>query len=196
MLKDTKRLVQTVWKMDKAIRITKELKEHTKNCIQQNSATSATAAGELMLPLPLPSSQPEVQPVRLFLPALLPITQPSQLFPAPQMCSPPVLDPPPAVSAASSPMYVPLLVAIAPTNLKLQELASSEIDKARLKIIPDVLQKYSMLRTECKMSLLVVKLAREAIMGDCILKQCTPRGWNDLLALAFSRAQPAEGHSL
>lgn len=76
-LKDIKCLAQTVQKMDKAIEeITKELNEHIKECSQQNNATSATAARELMPSLPLPSSQSEVQPVHLFLPALPRITQP------------------------------------------------------------------------------------------------------------------------
>ena len=68
-------------------------------------------------------------------------------------------------------------------NPKFQELTSSEIDKAQLKRVPDVLQKYKELRTECKITLMAVKLAREAFFGDGILKRCTPRGWNELPAL-------------
>ena len=33
------------------------------------------------------------------------------------------------------------------------------------------------------MSILAVKLAREAFFGDSTLKRCTPQGWNDLPAL-------------
>ena len=36
---------------------------------------------------------------------------------------------------------------------------------------------------ECKIGVLVVKLAREAVFGDNVLKKCTPRGWNSLPAL-------------
>ena len=46
-----------------------------------------------------------------------------------------------------------------------------------------MLQKYSSLITECKSDALTVKLAREAIFGDSVLKRCTPRGWKDLPAL-------------
>ena len=40
-----------------------------------------------------------------------------------------------------------------------------------------------MLSTECKIDVLAVKLAREAIFGDIVLKKCTARGWNNLPAL-------------
>ena len=46
-----------------------------------------------------------------------------------------------------------------------------------------MLQKYSSLRVECKIGKLAVKLAREAIFGNAVLKRCTPRGWCNLPAL-------------
>ena len=42
---------------------------------------------------------------------------------------------------------------------------------------------YSTLRVESKIGILAVKLAREAIFGDDVLRRCTPRGWNDMPAL-------------
>ena len=98
------------------------------------------------------------------------------------MMSPPALDPPPTALESPS-LDVPLPSPIGGVNPKFQELASSEIDKTQLKRVPDVLQKYKELRTECKITLLAVKLAREAFFGDGILKRCTPRGWNELPAL-------------
>ena len=63
---------------------------------------------------------------------------------------------------------------IAPRNPRFAELPSSDINRAKLKSVHDVLQKYSTLRVESKIGILAVKLAREAIFGDDIPKQCTP----------------------
>ena len=57
--------------------------------------------------------------------------------------------------------YVPL--PIAPISNKFEVLASDEIDKSKLANIDAVLQKYSALRTECKIGVLCVKLARETV---------------------------------
>ena len=72
---------------------------------------------------------------------------------------------------------------IGPVSAKYQELAAEEIDRAGLKSIPEVLQKYPDLQTESKIGILAVKLAREALFGDKTLKRCTPRGWQDIPAL-------------
>ena len=61
-------------------------------------------------------------------------------------------------------------------NPKYRELAAEEIDRAGLKSIPKVLQKYLELQTESKIGILAVKLAREALFGGKTLKQCIPRG--------------------
>ena len=98
------------------------------------------------------------------------------------MLSPPALDPSP-IALESPSLDVPLPSPIGGVNSKFQELASSEINKTQLKRIPDVLQKYKELRSECKIMVLAVKLAREAFFGDGVLKRCTPRGWNELPAL-------------
>ena len=68
----------------------------------------------------------------------------------------------------------PLPIAIPPRNAKFTELPSAEINREQLKSAPEVPQKYSSLRTECKSGALTVKLAREAIFGDSVLKRCTP----------------------
>ena len=69
---------------------------------------------------------------------------------------------------------------IAPINAKYAELPSTEIERNKLAAIPNVLSKYSGLRTECKIGVLGVKLAWEAIFGDIVMKKCTQRRWNDL----------------
>ena len=72
---------------------------------------------------------------------------------------------------------------IAAVSEKYAELSSDEIDKSKLRSIPEVLQKYPELQTDAKMGVLGVKIAREALYGDDIMKQCTPKGWHDLPAL-------------
>ena len=67
-----------------------------------------------------------------------------------------------------SPVDIPL--PIAPRNPRFAELPSSDINRAKLKNIHDVLQKYSTLRVESKIGILAVKLATEAIFGDGTLK--------------------------
>lgn len=97
----------------------------------------------------------------------------------------------PAVLAEALPQQSPPVTAthcsmpkpIGPVNPKFRELAEEEIDRAGLKSIPEVLQKYPELQTESKIGILAVKLAREALFGDKTLKQCTPRGWQDIPAL-------------
>ena len=69
---------------------------------------------------------------------------------------------------------VDISLPIAPRNPRFAELPSSDINRAKLKNIHDVLQKYSTLRVESKIGILAVKLAREAIFGNDIPKQCTP----------------------
>ena len=72
---------------------------------------------------------------------------------------------------------------IAAVSEKYTELSSEEIDKSKLRSIAEVLQKYPELQTDAKMGVLGVKIAREALYEDDIMKQCTPRGWQDLPAL-------------
>ena len=99
----------------------------------------------------------------------------------------------PMMLAASTPTSLPLQkespvmfttpIPITKVSSKFTELPSSEINKQQLQSIHDVLEKHTALRTECKLGVLAVKLAREAIFGDPILRRCTPRGWNDTPAL-------------
>ena len=49
--------------------------------------------------------------------------------------------------------------------------------------IGNILLKYSSLRVECQIGKLDVKLPQEAITGNLVSEQCTPRGWNNLPAL-------------
>jgi len=73
---------------------------------------------------------------------------------------------------------------IAAVSEKYAELSSDEIDKSKLRCIPEVLHKYPELQTDATMGVLGVKIAREALYGDDIMKQCTPKGWHDLPALS------------
>ena len=65
---------------------------------------------------------------------------------------------------------------IAAVSEKYAELLSDEIDKSKLRSIPEVLQKYPELQTDAKMGVLGVKIARDALYRDDIMKQCTPKG--------------------
>ena len=146
--------------------------DHIQECGQQADATPATEHMQ-------PPTLHEVQPRCPFLPVQPQGNQPSELVQGSEMLSPPALDPPPA-PLGSPPMDVPLPSPIGGVNPKFQEPASSEIERTKLKRLSDVLQKYVELKIEYKMSILAVKLAREAFF---ILKRCTPRGWNNLPAL-------------
>ena len=62
-------------------------------------------------------------------------------------------------------------------------MSSEEIAQSGYKSIPEVLLKYPDLQSECKIGKLAVKLAREAVFGDAVLRRCTPKGWQDMPAL-------------
>ena len=62
----------------------------------------------------------------------------------------------------------PLPIAIPPRTASIVKLPSSEINRAVLKSVPEVFQKYSSLQTECKSGVLTSKLAREAFIRDCL----------------------------
>ena len=72
---------------------------------------------------------------------------------------------------------------IGPVNPKYSKLAADKIDRAGLKSIPEVLQKYLELQTESKFGILAATLARKALFADKTLTQCTPRGWQYIPAL-------------
>ena len=192
MCKDLKLLLHTVTRVHTAIAVldikiedlTQKFAKDVQECGQQTStdATSVTAVNEQMQPPPLPAAQPAERLTPVFLPPLLQVSQPPQQLQAPEVLSPLPMQHP--LPHGESPFPdVPLPLPIADTNPKFTELPLSEIDKTKLKRVPDILRKYPTLRTECKVSSLAVKLAREALFGDSILKRCTSRGWNDLPAL-------------
>ena len=62
-------------------------------------------------------------------------------------------------------------------------LPSSSINKERLSSIEDVIQKYPKLKQESKAGTLACKLAKEAIFGADVMKQCTPIGNRELPGL-------------
>ena len=58
-------------------------------------------------------------------------------------------------------------------------LPSSEINKQSLRSVEDVLMENIHLRTESHAGTLCQRLAKEAIFGEDIMKQCTPYGTRD-----------------
>ena len=146
------------------------------SAVQRTQSTVAEQLSPLLLPPyqpQLPAAEPFVSQPPLtqntcpYTSLQLPVTQevPTQQLPQP----------------VDSPINIPL--PIAPRNPRFAELPSSDIDRAKRKNVHDVLKKYSDLRVESKIGILAVKLAREDIFGDDVLRRCTPRGWNDMPAL-------------
>ena len=74
---------------------------------------------------------------------------------------------PPLAPVSDSALDIPTPRVISASNAKFGELP--------LKPISDVLQKYSNLKVECTIEKLAVKLAREAIFGDSIMKYVPQR---------------------
>ena len=68
-------------------------------------------------------------------------------------------------------------------------LSSSEIDATKLSSINMVVAKYSKLKGEAKAPTLAMKLAKEAIFGDEVMKKCTPVGGRDLPGLPVAELQ-------
>lgn len=73
----------------------------------------------------------------------------------------------------SGPIIGPIATPIKPT---LNELPASVIDQSSLISIEEVLRKYGSLITIENPVCLTRKLAREAVIGEEVLKQCSPRG--------------------
>ena len=170
MCKDLKLPLKTMMRVHTAIAaldvkiedLTQKFANHVEECGHQTS-TDATSVNEQTHPPPLPSAQPNKLLTPVFLPPLLQVSQPPQQLQAPEvLIQPPMQHPLPHGESPFS--DVPLPLPIADTNPKFTEFPSSEIDKTMLKRVPDILHKYPTLRTECKMSILAVKLAREAFL--------------------------------
>ena len=62
-------------------------------------------------------------------------------------------------------------------------LPSSAICKDNLLSVEDILQEYPKLKHESKAGTLACKLAKEAIFGSDVMKQCTPIGNRELPGL-------------
>ena len=54
-------------------------------------------------------------------------------------------------------------------------------------IVYTIIEKYPKLKGECKAGTLAVKLAKEALFGDAVLKQCTPAGSHKLPGLPTAK---------
>lgn len=68
-------------------------------------------------------------------------------------------------------------------------LPSSVINTAKLAEVKVVIRKYPKLRTVSKASTLSVKLAKEAIFGEDVMKQCTVAGTREYPGLPFDKLQ-------
>lgn len=170
MCKDVKLLLQTVLKMSSTV---ESLKKDMGDLAQRQRRIEAEH-GHQAVANDTSAEQPHVSEASVFLPPLLQDScQPSQVPETPRN----------ADSESAPNTATPLPIAIPPRTTSVDELPSSGINRAVLKSVPEVLQKYSSLRTECKSGVLTVKLAREAFFGDAVLKRCTPRGWKDSPAL-------------
>ena len=179
MCKDVKRVLQTVVKMETTTDLREEIEDLTfqqtrmqaqiREYTRQQAAVSGNGDEQSLV------SEPSV-----FLPPQLQESSPSQLFLAPETLPSRPAEPSSSLDTA------PLPIAIPPRNAKFAELPSAEINREQLQSAPEVLQKYSSLRTEGKSGALTVKLTRDAIFGDSVLKRCTPQGWKDLPALPLT----------
>ena len=77
---------------------------------------------------------------------------------------------------------------MSPTCISIPEnsnttLNSSEIDKSKLKSVQSVLDRHQNLQNESKAPTLAWKIAKDAVFGELILKQCTPLGNRELPGL-------------
>ena len=74
-----------------------------------------------------------------------------------------------------------------PLNLPIGEIVNalplSAINKESLSGIEEIIDRYPKLQTLCKAGSLACKLAREAIFGEEVLKQCTSKGNRNLPGL-------------
>jgi hypothetical protein len=68
-------------------------------------------------------------------------------------------------------------------------LPSSEIDTTKLSSVDMVITKYSKYKAEAKTPTLAMKLTKEAIFGDEIMKKCTPVGVRDFPGLPIVELQ-------
>ena len=95
--------------------------------------------------------------------------------------------PQPQTSSTPRPLDHLSPLAHPPPNLLIGEIAnvlpSSAINKESLSGIEEIIDRYPKLQTLCKAGSLACKLAREAIFGEEVLKQCTPKGNRNLPGL-------------
>ena len=172
MCKDLKLIVNTVTKMEQSMQVfQKSCQEVMEKALQSMQKKIDELAQKLIEYTPQPTLQPFSPPQA----QVYNVMQPAALFHSV----------PPASShhVNESPMGQSAPIPIAALGTKYNEMSATEIPKEKLKTIAETLQKFSSLRTESKIGVLAVKLAREAIIGDDVLRRCTPRGWSNMPAL-------------
>ena len=65
-------------------------------------------------------------------------------------------------------------------------LESCHIEKSKLSSVKSIIEKYHNMKSESKAPTLAWRIAREAVFGDYVLKQCTPLGSRDLPGLPLA----------
>ena len=171
MCKDLKLIVNTVTKMEQSMQVfQKSCQELMEKALQPMQKKIDELAQKLEY-----TPQPTLQPFSPHQAQVYNVMQPTTLLHSV----------PPASShhVNKSPMGQSAPIPIAALSTKYNEMSAVEIPKEKLKTIAETLQKFSSLRTESKIGVLAVKLAREAIFGDDVLRRCTPRGWSNMPAL-------------
>ena len=155
MCKDLKLIVNTVTKMEQSMQVfQKSCQEAMEKALQSMQKKIDELAQKLIEYTPHPTLQPFSPPQA----QVYNVMQPATLFHSV----------PPASShhLNESPMGQSAPIPIAALSTKYNEMSAAEIPKEKLKTIAETLQKFSSLRTESKIGVLAVKLAREAIFGD------------------------------
>ena len=172
--KDLKLIVKTVTKVEQRFF---EMQAFQKNCQEmmekaiQSMQKKIDELAQNLIYMPQPTLQP-LPPLQAQVNTPM---QPATLFHS--------VPPAPSYQVNESSMGQSTPIPIAPLSTKYNEMSAAEIPKEKLKTIAETFQKYTSLRTESKIGVLAVKLAREAIFGDDLLRKCTPRGWSDMPAL-------------
>ena len=172
MCKDLKLIVNTVTKMEQSMQVFQKSCQEVMEKELQSMQKKIDELGQKLIEY---TPQPVLQPFSPPLAQVYNAMQPATLFHS--------VPPASSYQATESPMGQSAPIPIAPLSTKYNEMSAVEIPKEKLKTLAEALQKFSSLRTESKIGVLAVKLAREAIFGDDVLRRCTPRGWSNMPAL-------------
>ena len=126
-------------------------------------------------------------------PEYSPVVPPTQYTPQSQLFQTPPDPRYPPMSTTISPSVgstppastppAPCYTAVKPSKTTHAPLPSTEINKALLRPVDDVLSRYQKFKCESKIGTLAVKLAREVFFGEEVMVKCTVVGCRNLPAL-------------